>query len=171
MISISDNDSLIIEFLIKNYSKRYTIREIAINLKISPAGAHKSLKKLEEANIMKAEKLGTGLFYEVNFENRAAYHLAAFVISQTQEYELGELKEFVKAIIVDKKVLVVSDSTDHSKIKEDIIKIFGDKDIIIMAEDEFLLSMKRAEKDFTELVKGSIIYGEELIINAIRGYQ
>lgn len=171
MISISDNDSAIIDFLIKNYSKRYTIREIALNLKISPAGAHKSLKKLEEGNIVKSEKLGTGLFYEVNFENRAAKHLACFVISQGKEHSLGELKEFVKAIIVNKKVLVVSDTHDHAKIKTDASKLFGDKSIVIMSEEEFMENIRRAEKEIVEILStGSVVYGEEILIKAIRRY-
>ncbi|NQV08461.1 winged helix-turn-helix transcriptional regulator [Candidatus Woesearchaeota archaeon] len=172
MISISDNEGTIIDFIIKNYSKRYTIREIALNLKISPAGAHKSLKKLGQAGIVKSEKLGTGLFYDIDYNNRAARHLACFIISQTKDYSLGELKELVKAVIVNKHVLVVSDTHDHSKIRADVFNLFKDKEIMIMTEEEFRSGVMRADKKITDILgSGSVAYGEELLIKSLRGFR
>ena len=171
MLSISDNDSEIIEFLLKNYSKRYTIREIALKLNISPAGAHKSLKKLEEGKIVKSEKLGTGLFYEIDFDNRAARHLTAFILAQDKSvYDIESIKENVKALIVNKKVLLVSDVHDIETLRNTAAKIFTGKNIVIMSEEEFMENIRKTEKELVEILKGIIVYGEELIVEAVSEY-
>ena len=72
---------------------RYTIRSIAKELNLSPAGAHTIVKKLERNNILISEKLGTGLFYELNFKDKAAEYLALAVLLKYNDVKKIELKE------------------------------------------------------------------------------
>src|SRR3989338_6326051 len=112
MISISDNDQKVIEFLIRNYANRYTTREIGIKLKISPAGAYKSLKKLESANFVHAEKLGTGLFYDINYKNISAFYLACLVMANNEQ-NVDALNGRAKALIkYGTSILIVAGRLD-----------------------------------------------------------
>ena len=72
MISLSDNEFSVLSFLTRNFSERLTIRSIALRLKFSAAGVFNILKKLEKLDIVYGQKLGTGLFYSINFENKIA---------------------------------------------------------------------------------------------------
>ena len=48
MDSIAKNEFRMVEFLVRNFYERLTIRNIAAKLKMSAAGAHSVLKKLEK---------------------------------------------------------------------------------------------------------------------------
>src|SRR3989338_6651881 len=119
MISLSKAEFNVISFLIRNFSKRFTIRNIASSLKISAAGAHAALKKLELGGIVKAEKLGTGLFYEIDLDNKVAKHLTAAVLLEF--YDIGKIdaaeieKESKAALFDGKKLLVVTSNEDKVK--------------------------------------------------------
>jgi len=68
MLSLSDNEFSVLNFLVRNFSEKLTIRNIAQRLNFSPAGVFNILKKLEKQSIVVGQKLGTGLFYSINFE-------------------------------------------------------------------------------------------------------
>src|SRR3972149_2432012 len=115
MIAISDNDQKIIAFLIKNYASRFTTREIGLKLKISPAGSYKSLKKMEKGGIVVAEKLGTGLFYDINLRKTSAFHLACFVAS-TDEKDVKELSELTRLVLKHQNGILVV--TGHHSLEQ-----------------------------------------------------
>src|SRR3989344_3589803 len=85
MLSLSDNEFSVLSFLVRNFTERLTIRNIAHRLDFSPAGVFNILKKLEKQGIVTGQKLGTGLFYSINFENKIAEHLAAIVLLYSEE--------------------------------------------------------------------------------------
>ena len=62
MLSLSDNEFSVLNFLVRNFTEKLTIRNIAHRLNFSPAGVFNILKKLEKQNIVVGQKLGTGLF-------------------------------------------------------------------------------------------------------------
>ena len=109
MLSLSDNEFAVLNFLARNFTERLTIRTIAQKLKFSPAGVHTILKKLEKQGIVSGEKLGTGLFYRISFESKTAYHLAAAVLVGFFDYDENKknsLRIFFgksKAILLDNK--------------------------------------------------------------------
>ena len=76
MLSLSDNEFSVVNFLVRNFTEKLTIRNIAQRLNFSAAGVFNILKKLEKQNIVTGQKFGTGLFYSINFENKIAEHLA-----------------------------------------------------------------------------------------------
>src|SRR3989338_162737 len=85
MLSLSDNEFSVLNFLVRNFSEKLTIRNIAQRLNFSPAGVFNILKKLEKQSIVVGQKLGTGLFYSINFENKIAEHLAEIVLLHSDE--------------------------------------------------------------------------------------
>ena len=127
MLTLSKADFGIIGFLVRNISRRHTINELASKVGVSAAGAHAALKKLEKNGIVKGEKLGTGIFYEVNFENKAAWHLAS--IALLQQFSLPSvsalsLKKDCKAALFDGKNLLVITS-EPDKVKDIAFKEFS----------------------------------------------
>ena len=168
MISVSDNDQKIIEFLIRSYASRFTIREIGTKLKISSAGAYKSLKKLEQADITKSEKLGTGLFYEINYSHPAALYLACFVLAQ-QAKDVGELKLHCRAVFKSGESLtIVTNQHDAELVKSIASKQFKEAKISMLSEDEFNNGIQAKDKHIVALMEeAGVIHGAEFIIRAI----
>src|SRR3989344_634581 len=159
MLSLSDNEFAVLNFLARNFTERLTIRTIAQKLKFSPAGVHTILKKLEKQGIVNGEKLGTGLFYRINFESKTAYHLAAAVLVgffDCSNPELMKLKESAKSILYDRKnALVVADNVSSLNISIENVNV------IVKTEDEFIESIKRREPEVMQAIKNSnVIFGE-----------
>lgn len=176
MVSIAQNDIAVIEYLIRNFSKRYTIREIAKHLKISAAGAHKVLKKLESYKLVIAEKLGTGLFYEINLINNSAKHISAFVLSLGKhefDNEIKELKGFVSAIIVlPRKVLLVSHVHEVSKVEELSHEHFKGRKPIVVTEEKLVDKIRSKDEEAVSFIRdGQIVYGENVVIRCIQRYR
>ena len=170
MIPISKNELGVLGFLIRNFSKRFTIRNIASRLKISAPGAHSSLKKLESKDIVKAERLGTGLFYEVNLDNKIGRYLAAIVLLDYYEFKI-DVKDIVtesKAAIFDGKNLFVV-THDGDKVKDICYKTLKNVNVICKNEEEFRLLLKDKDKETLEILeKGNVLFGEQLVIDVIR---
>lgn len=167
MHSIAKNEFQVINFLVRNFSQRFTIRSIAQNLKLSPAGVHSILKKLEKSNIVVHEKLGTGLFYALNLNNPIAKHLAAIVLLE------GEAKELTEKI--DAKA-VIATKTDVLVIVEDVsvVEEISVKDTNVRTESESSLLEKISSKDTYILnifKQGRVLFGEDFIVNIIGKYQ
>jgi len=167
MLSLSDNEFSVISFLVRNFTERLTIRNIAQRLDFSPAGVFNILKKLEKQNIVTGQKFGTGLFYSINFGNTIAGHLAAIVLAYSDEkydkLDLEQLKQ-AKAVIFDKKnLLIVADNVSISEIN------VPNTNIITKTEEELMESFRKKDSDaMLILKKGVVLRGEELIVNAIK---
>ena len=173
MLSLSDNEFAVLNFLARNFTERLTIRTIAQKLKFSPAGVHTILKKLEKQGIVSGEKLGTGLFYRISFESKTAYHLAAAVLVGFFDYDENKknsLRIFFgksKAILLDNKnALFIVDNlpsnTDFS---------VSNSNVIVKTEDEFIESIRRREPEIMQAIKNSnVIVGEEFVLEVIKKF-
>jgi len=168
MVSISDSGLKILLFLIRNYAARHTTREISLKLKISPAGSYKSLKKLEKDSIVIPEKLGTGLFYSINYTNISAFYLACFA-SSINEKDIKDLKQHSKAVIKTKNsILIIPNHHDENIITTSALKLFKDTKIEILSEEDFSRKIITKDSSMAEAMKDSeFIYGSGFIIKAI----
>ncbi len=167
MISLSDNEFSVLNFLVRNFAEKLTIRNIAQRLGFSSAGVFNILKKLEKYDIVVGEKLGTGLFYSINFENKIAEHLAAIVLLYSEEkiekINIEQLKQ-AKAAIFDKKTLLLI--TDNITVLE--ISIPG-VNVIVKTSDEAISSLKKKDAEMLELLKkGVVLFGEDKIVEIIK---
>ena len=167
MLSLSDNEFSVINFLVRNFTERLTIRSIAQRLSFSPAGVFNILKKLEKQDIVTGQKFGTGLFYSIKFENKVAEHLAAIVLVYSEEkYDkltFEQLKQ-AKAVVFDKKsLLVVNDNITVSEIT------IPNASVIIKTEEELNESFRKKDSDALQILKkGIVLHGEEFVVNAIK---
>ena len=171
MISLSKSEFNVIGFLIRNFSKRFTIRSIASRLEISAAGAHSVLKKLEKNNVVKADRLGTGLFYYIDLDSKIANHLASIVLIEqfdVKKIDTEEIEKESKAVIFDgKRALVVT--TNEDIVKDVCYRNFKEIKVICKEEEEFVEALRGKEKDVLEILEnGNVLFGEELILNSIK---
>ncbi|MEK6983944.1 MAG: helix-turn-helix domain-containing protein [Nanoarchaeota archaeon] len=167
MLSLSDNEFSVLNFLVRNFTEKLTIRNIAHRLSFSPAGVFNILKKLEKQNIVAGQKLGTGLFYSINFENRIAEHLAKIVLlyseEKTETANIGNLKQ-AKAAILDKKSLLLI--TDNGAFPD---AITPNIDVILKSEDEIIDLLRKKDSQAIQILKnGAVLFGEEKLVEIIK---
>ena len=166
MLSLSDNEFSVLSFLVRNFTERLTIRNIAHRLNFSPAGVFNILKKLERHDIVVGEKLGTGLFYSINFESKIAEHLAAITLIYSEEkidLDIEKLKQAKAAIFDKKNLLLVVDGVSFLDIS---IQNVG---VIIKTEDEIIALLRKKDPQTLQLLKnGNVLFGEEKIVHIIK---
>ncbi|GEM_PF-2240348 len=167
MLSLSDNEFSVLSFLVRNFSERLTIRSIAQRLSFSAAGVFNILKKLEKNNIVKGQKFGTGLFYEINFENKISEHLAAIVLLHSDEkiekITFEQLKQAKAAILDKKSLLLVADSVTALDIT------IPNLEITVKSEDEFTSLLRKKDLIALQfLKKGTVLSGETKIVEIIK---
>ena len=171
MLSISKSEFNVIGFLIRRFSKRFTIRSIASELKISSAGMHAVLKKLEKGNVVKAEKLGTGLFYEINLDSKVARHLASVMLLRycdIKSINTEGLEKESKSVMFDGKSLLVV--TNNSDVVKDICyRELKEIKVICKSEEEFTDALRAKDANVLEVLEqGNVLFGEELVIESIK---
>lgn len=166
MLSLSDNEFSVINFLVRNFTERLTIRSIAKKLGFSAAGVFNILKKLEKEKIVIGQRLGTGLFYFVNFESKIAEHLAAIVLSYSEEKAEISTEQFrqAKAAISDNKtLLIITDSVTFLDLTIPNINI------ISKSEDEVIDLFRKKNPELLNILKnGRVLFGEDKLVNIIK---
>ena len=185
MLSLSDNEFSVLNFLVRNFTERLTIRNIAQRLNFSSAGVFNILKKLEKQNIVVGEKLGTGLFYSINFENKIAEHLAAIVLLHSEEMSkifeifdhaqkspisdkierinIEQLKQAKAAIFDRKTLLLVTDSVTILDIS------IPNVNVVAKTEDEIIALLRKKDPEILQLLKKSVVlFGEDKIVQIIK---
>ena len=167
MLSLSDNEFSVLSFLVRNFTEKLTIRNIAQRLNFSPAGVFNILKKLEKQNIVKGQKLGTGLFYEINFENKIAEHLAKIVLLHSDEkfekINHAHLKHARAAIFAGKILLLITDNVTSIDIQ------LSNIEIITKTEDEIIDLLRKKDSATLQLLKkGIVLFGEDKIVEIIK---
>ena len=166
MMSLSDNEFSVINFLVRDFTERLTIRSIAKKLGFSAAGVFNILKKLEKENIVIGQKLGTGLFYFINFESRIAGHLAAIVLAYSEEkisVDIGQLRQAKAAIYDRKSLLIVTDNITSLDLTLPNINV------ISKTEDEAVALLRKKDAELLEILKkGVVLLGEDKLVNIIK---
>lgn len=167
MLSLSDNEFSVVNFLVRNFTERLTIRDIAKRLGFSPAGVFNILKKLEANNIVAGERLGTGLFYTINFDDAIANHLTAIVLLYSEEgvakIDAARLSHAKAAILDKKNILLVIDNVTFGEIA------VPDFNVIAKTEDEIAALWRKKDAEMLQLLKnGVVLFGEDKIAGIIK---
>ena len=167
MLSLSDNEFSVINFLVRNFAERLTIRSIAQKLGFSAAGVFNILKKLEKENIVVGEKLGTGLFYSLNFEEKIALHLASVVLLHSDDLpdkiDIGQIRHAKCAITNKKNLLLITDNIRIVDIQAQ------NANAIVKTEEEITNLLRKKDADTLELLKkGTVLFGEDIMLGIIK---
>ena len=164
MLSISKLEFRIVGFLVRHFSSRFTIRDIASKLSISAPGCHAALKKLERNGFVRAEKLGTGLFYEVSLEKSLARHLVGISLLSYADVSLSLDVNCKTAFSDGKKVIVVSDDDVEEEVRKQV-----SLEVVVVSVEE----LKEALADKGSLVSSvfrnsNVLQGEDVVIEVIK---
>ena len=167
MLSLSDNEFSVLNFLVRNFTEKLTIRSIAQKLDFSPAGVFNILKKLEKQAIVVGQKLGTGLFYSINFENKIARHLSAVVLlysgDKAEDIDIGPLKKAESAIFDRKTLLLITDNVTVLDIS------ISNASVVSKTEDEIIALLRKKDPETLQLLrKGIVLFGDDKIVDIIK---
>ena len=168
MLSFSKNEFAIVGFLVRHFSARFTIRDVASQLSLSAPGTHAALKKLEKNGIVRAEKLGTGLFYEVNFGNAVAEHFAAMtLLSYRVQDTISGLEGYCEAAVYDGKTLIAI-SSDAEAVKNIVHEQKANASVVSLSLEDFSASLRdEASGVLGVLQEGNVIFGEDMMLKVI----
>jgi len=192
------NLTKIVEFIFRNIPNRFNVNQISRELKISVGSAYKILKSLEKKGILVSQKIGNGIYYVLNLDNKEAGSITELVLMESRNKSLSknshasiyakDLKDgekLNKAIILFGSILESKDAKDvdvlfiinkgKSKAVEDFCMKLSNlrpKRInpLLMTMADFKENIKKQDKVIADILKkGVILFGEDAVINILRG--
>ncbi|MBI2656758.1 winged helix-turn-helix transcriptional regulator [Candidatus Woesearchaeota archaeon] len=194
MISLTQNEAKIINFLFRHFNALYSLRQLAKHIGISPEGASKIMKKLKEKGIVVLESSVTGkMYYKFNFSNNVALKLAELVLTQNElnptskvlARDMENLRNHTKACILYGSILTKGNKANDY----DVMLMFEKesyKDVTITHKEisqmhpQKIHLMMQTEKDFIDNLKkrhppllslfqtGAVLWGEKFIVEAVK---
>jgi predicted nucleotidyltransferase len=193
MVSLTKNEAGTVNFLIRNFSQKYNINQLSRELKLSPRGIFKILKKLESKNYLISTKNGNNMFYDINFNSEEAMDMCKFVLAEEKQtpfikVKIDDLKELKK--IVDLAILFGSVLTKEKEANDvDVILVFNEKKFsevergiqkinliaykklhaVYQTKKDFIENIKRKDKVIISAIKtGIIVWGRDLFMEALK---
>jgi DNA-binding transcriptional ArsR family regulator len=193
MVSLTENEAKAIDFLIRNFSEEYNINQLSRELKLSPRGIFKILKKLEEQRYLISKRQGNNIFYQINYSSQEALDACKFVLSERkitpfikiQLNDLENLKGLAQIAILfgsiltkdkdanDVDVILIFKQRDFSKIQQALDKINSIKHkkfhAIYQTQEDLVNNIKKKDKVVLSAIKtGIILWGRDLFLEAIK---
>lgn len=195
---LSANLIKIVGFIFRNIPNRFNVNQIARELKISVGSAYKILKSLEKKGVLVSQKIGNGIYYTLNLNNKEAKNITALVLMESKNKSLAlnpyasiyakdmkEAEKLSKAIILFGSIINTKNANDidtlfiidkgKSKAVEDFcIKLSNLRpkrvNPLLMTMADFKRNIKKQDKVIADILKkGIILFGEDTIINILRG--
>ena len=192
------NLTKIVEFLFRNIPNRFNVNQVSRELKISVGSAYKILKSLEKKSVLVSRKIGNGIYYVLNLDNKEAENITEIVLIESRNKSLSKnfhasiyAKDFKdgeklsKAIILFGSILESKDAKDvdvlfiidkgRAKAVEDFCMKLSNlrpKRInpLLMTMADFKENIKKQDRVITDILKkGVILFGEDTVINILRG--
>lgn len=196
MFSLTKNEIRTINFLVRNYTERISINGIARQLSLSPMGAYKILKRLEQHAILEYEKIGNAIHYQLNLSAEGGKKAAELALTnnilnpfaKVCVEDLQRLKPLTLCAALFGSVLAKGMNANDidifcvikpSKYKELKAKICDWQKstskkihLLVQTKDDLLRNMKNKDPVIEDILKtGAFFWGEEIIIEAIRQCQ
>ena len=192
------NLTKIVEFLFRNIPNRFNVNQISRELKISVGSAYKILKSLEKKSVLVSLKIGNGIYYVLNLDNKEAENITELVLIESRNKSLSKnshasiyAKDFKdgeklsKAIILFGSILERKDTKDvdilfiidkgKSKAVEDFCMKLSNlrpkrTNPLLMTMADFKKNIKKQDKVIADILKkGIILFGEDAVIDILRG--
>ena len=193
MVAITGNEAKVVNFLLRNFSSDYNINQIAKEVKLSPRGAFKILKKLGSNKILISQKVGNNVIYKINFENDVSLDICQFVLAekettpyiQTWINDLQSLRALTDMAILfgsiltkekqanDVDILLVFPKENLAQVQEQIKKINKIKSkknhAIVQTKEDLLNNVKKRDSALLEEIRtGMILWGRNILVEAIK---
>ncbi|MBI2134261.1 hypothetical protein HYU11_06315 [Candidatus Woesearchaeota archaeon] len=193
MLNLTKNESRTISFLIRHFNEKNSINGLSKKLNLSPRGAEKILKKLEDSSIAKLEKLNHSAFYTFNFDDESAIKIGEFVLLQNdlnsyakvQADDLQKLKPYTLSCMLFGSVLTKGKEANDidailildksqlepvSKVLNDIKKLKPKKiQELLFTKEDFEKNLREKNQAIVDaLNNGKILWGSSAFLEAIR---
>ncbi len=193
MIGLTENEAKLLDYLIRHFDERNSINGLGRKLGITHTGAHKILRKLEGEGLVRPERIGNALYYNIDFRNDVAVKLAEFILLQrsmnsyakVQADDLERIKGACLACILygsvlrrgegarDIDVMVVLRSQKdfepaHEKLEA--LKRLKPKPIhdLVLTEADLIANIRKKDGVVIEILRtGQVLWGSDAIIGAI----
>jgi len=188
----------IVEFLFRNIPNRFNVNQISRELKISVGSAYKILKSLEKKGVLISQKIGNGIYYVLNLDNKEAENITELVLMESRSESLSknsyasiyakdlkDAEKLSKAVIFFGSILETKNANDidvlfiidkgRSKAVEDFCMKLSNLrpkrvNPLLMTMADFKENIKKQDKVITDILKkGVILFGEDAVINILRG--
>lgn len=174
--------------IVKSPEIEYNANNISKSIEITPMGALKILKRLENENVIKSKKVGKAVIYRINTQNNYAISYISLVLSRETIYAsptvrrwIQELKKIKNADIMilygsllkniepnDIDVLFVTNKNKFKKLQKEIEEInrINIKKIhpLYQTFEDIIDNIKKRHKPLLDAIKGIIVYGQEKFI-------
>ncbi len=191
MKNITNNEMLFVLSIFKSPEVEYNASNIAKLIGISPMGALKIARKLENENILTSKELGKARFYQLNINNEYVKQYLIFLLKREAEQAPSYVKVWIKEIkkiksadiailfgsILGKKesndidVLLITTQKEFPKLKKEIdnINLINIKKLhpIYQSEEDLKKNIKKKDKTLLNAIKGIVVFGEEKIISLL----
>ncbi len=193
MVSLTENEARAIDFLIRNFSQDYNINQLSRELKLSPRGIFKILKKLESENYLISKKQGNNIFYKINYESEEALEVCKFVLSErkaspfikVQVNDLQKLRGLTKIAIIfgsaltkdkeanDIDAVIVFKEREFSKVEKTLEEVNSIKHkkihAIYQTEEDLADNIRKGDKVLLSAIKtGMVLWGRDSFLEAIK---
>ena len=122
-VNLSSLAISVLAYLARSPDNRFYVREIAAKTGGSVGGCHKALKKLYNMDLVKKQKSGRNLYFNINNENPAIKYFKIFI-------NIQEVNEIIKSIPYECNKIILYGSCS---IGEDTIE--SDIDLMIITEN------------------------------------
>ena len=191
MRDITNNEMLFVLSVFKSPEKEQNTSDMAKLLGISPMGALKIARRLEEENILKSKEIGKAKIYKLNMQNDYVRDYTQFLLrmeaEQANSYvkvwinELRKIKSADAAILFgsilrkkeanDVDALLITNQKRFPKLKKEVEKInlINIKKVhpVYQSEKDVKENIKKGDKALLNAINGIVAFGEDKFINLI----
>ncbi len=193
MLALTRNEARMIDFILRNFTERYSINQLAKELKLSPQGAYKMAKKLEKARILKPEPIGGAIYYHPDLDEEVGRKAAELVLAykdlntyaRVQAKDLEQLKAHTLCAVLfgsvltkgetagDIDVLLVLEKGQLNKMHKALIEIQSIKSKkiseMLQAREDLVRNIRKRDAPLLDAIRtGQVLWGSEIIVEAIR---
>ena len=192
MKEITNKEMLFVLAIVKSPEIEFNANSISKVIGVSSMGALKIAKRLEQERILNSKKLGKAVFYNINKDNDYAVQYVKLIFKREAEQshayikvwicEIKKIKNVSGAILFgsvlkkhkdanDIDVVLITDKNKFNKLKQEVeeINVISIKRLhpVYQTKEDFINNIKKRDRVMLNAVKGIVVFGEDLIIDAL----
>lgn len=193
MVALTRNEARVVCFLLRNFTKRYSINQLARELGLSPMGARKVAMKLEKTRILKSEPIGNAIYYRPDLDEEIGRKTAELVLAykDLNPYARAQAKDFEQlrphalcamlfgSVLTkaeragDIDVLLVLEEGHLKKAHKVLMEIQSIKpkriEEMVQSREDLVRNIKKLNAPLLDAIRtGQVLWGSEIIVEAIR---